>query len=106
MHLGSAILHQDLPCHEFWHTLLRPYEHYLPLQRNLSNLMPTLYYARQHEAEVKRMVERMGRLASRLLSRDAVLGYVREHLTQYAALLEKPVRRHANAQPLAEFSIM
>ena len=106
MHLGSAILHQDLPCHEFWHTLLRPYEHYLPLQRNLSNLMTTLYYARAHEAEVKRMVERMGRLAARLLSRDAVLGYVREHLTQYAALLEKPVRRHANAQPLAEFSMM
>ena len=32
------------------------------------------------------MAERMGRLAGRLLSRRAVVGYVRELLTQYAAL--------------------
>ena len=36
--LGSAVVHQDLPCHEFWHALLRPYEHYLPVSRNLYQL--------------------------------------------------------------------
>ena len=56
MHLNSAVLHQDLPCHEFWHALLRPFEHYLPLERDLSNLRALTRYARTHDEATRRMV--------------------------------------------------
>ena len=97
-------LPRRLRCHRFFHTLLRPYEHYLPITRNLSNLMATLRYAKSQDESVRRMVERMNRLARRLLSRKAVLAYVRELLTQYAALQTEPVRLHPDAVPLSEMS--
>ena len=104
LHLNSAVLHQDTPCHEFWHIFLRPYEHYLPLTRNLSNLMETLRYARAHDDEVQEMVRRTRALAPRILSKRAVLGYVRELLTQYAALQTERVQLHADATPLAQLA--
>ena len=103
LHLGSAVLHQDLPCHEFWHVLMRPYEHYMPLHRNLSDLMPMIHYARANDEHVQRMVARGSRLARRLLSKAAVLGYVRELLGQYAQLHAAPLVRHEHARPLAAF---
>jgi hypothetical protein len=91
---------QDLPCHEFWHALLRPYEHYVPLARNLSDLRARLRDLRRNDASVRRMAARMRRLAPRILSRRAVLRYVRELLTQYAALQRAPVVLHPRAVPL------
>ena len=102
--LGSAVLHQDSPCHEFWHVLLRPFEHYLPLKRDLSNLMTTLRYARAHATQVEAMAQRLRALAHRLLSRRGVVAYVRELLTQYAALQTEPVTLHAGARPLAQMA--
>ena len=104
MRLSSAVLHQDLPCHEFWHALLRPYEHYLPLQRNLSDLVQMVRYARRNDGAVRRMASRMRRLAERLLSREAVVGYVAELLTQYAALQADGLAAapHPRAVPLAD----
>ena len=100
MHLGSAVLHQDLPCHEFWHALLRPYEHYLPIKRDLADLREVLRYARSHDEATKRMADRMARLAPKLLSRRAVVAYVRELFSQYAGLQRTPVRLHPAARPL------
>ena len=98
--LGSAVLHQASPCHEFWHALLRPYEHYLPVARDLADLRLLLRYARRHDASTERMASRMRRLAPKLLSRRAVLGYVQELLTQYAALQTQRVSVHPKATPL------
>ena len=59
---------------------------------------------RAHAPHVRRMAARMLRLAPKLLSRAAVLAYVRELLRQYAALQTAPVRRHPDARPLVAFS--
>ena len=102
LHLNSVVLHQDLPCHEFWHALLRPYEHYLPISRDLADLRAQLRYVRAHDAAARRMVGRMQRLARLLLSQRAVLGYVRSLLGRYAALQMFEVRRHPEAVLLDE----
>lgn len=93
-------MHQDAPCAEFWHALLRPYEHYVPLARNLSDLRAALAYLRAHDAEAERMAARLRRLGRRLLSRRAVVGYARELLGQLAALREGPVHRRADSVAL------
>ncbi len=107
LQLGSAVLHQDTPCHEFWHALLRPYEHYVPVQRDLSDLRARLRELRSADEDAEQMAARATRLASKLLSRRAVLAYVRELFVQYATLLhnsdsdvEGPVRLHPLAEPL------
>jgi hypothetical protein len=97
--VGSAVLHQDLPCHEFWHALLRPYEHYLPLRRDLKDLRAQLRYARDNDAATKRMALRMRKLAVKLLSRRTVLRYTKELLVQYSLLQKFPVTLHRLASP-------
>ena len=93
---------QDLPCHEFWHALLRPFEHYVPLSRDLSDLRAQLQYANAHDDATERMVGRMQRLARRLLSRRAVLRYVHGLLSGYAGLQTFDVHVHPHAVPLDE----
>ena len=46
------------------------------------------------------MAARLRRLAPKILSKRAVLGYVRELLTQFAALQTTPVVLHERASPL------
>jgi hypothetical protein len=104
LHLNSAVLHQDLPCHEFWHALLRPYEHYVPLARDLRDLRSQLAYVRAHDGAAQRMVGRMQRLARRLISQRAVLAYVRSLLSAYAALQRFEVRLHPDAVRLDAFA--
>ena len=104
------MLHQDAPCHEFWHVLLRPYEHYVPLRRDLSDLRARLRDLRAADDDAERMAARATRLASKLLSRRAVIAYVRELLVQYATLTHdsngsgsghaRPVQLHPLAEPL------
>ena len=96
-HLGSAVLHQDLPCHEWWHAALRPYEHYVPLAHDLSDVRSALRRLRDNDAQAQQMVGRMRRLAPRILSQRAVLSYVRQLLTQYARLQTGPVEVHPAA---------
>ena len=91
---------QDSPCHEFWHVLLRPYEHYIPISRDLSDLRRQLHYLRAHDASARRMVGRMRRLARRLLSQRAVAQYARTAIVAYAALQAFPVKLHPAAVPL------
>ena len=100
LHLNSAVLHQDLPCHEFWHVALRPYAHYIPLARDLTDLRAQLRYAREHDAAAARMAARARRLAGRLLSQRLVAAYAREVLVAYAGLLRFEVRLHPRAVEL------
>mmetsp|Transcript_3665 Transcript_3665/g.8269 ORF Transcript_3665/g.8269 Transcript_3665/m.8269 type:complete len:250 (-) Transcript_3665:397-1146(-) len=100
LHLNSAVLHQDLPCHEFWHVFFRPYEHYVPLQRDLSDLQQALRYLRSSDAATKAMVGRGQRLAQLVLSQRGVLVYVERLLIQYAALQTQAVTLHPRAVAL------
>jgi len=97
LHLGSAVLHQQLPCHEFWHAALRPYEHYIPISRDLADLRAQLHYARAHDDAAARMAARARRLAARILSQRSVADYAREVLVAYAGLLRFEVRLHPEA---------
>lgn len=40
---------------EYFHTDLQPYEHYIPIHANLSNLVEQALWAQQHAVECKRM---------------------------------------------------
>ena len=99
-HLGSAVLHQDLPCHEWWHAALRPYEHYVPLARDLSDLRAALRALRRHDGAAARMGARLQRLAPKILGQAAVVAHVRRLLEGLAALQTYTPRLHPDAVPL------
>ena len=86
------------------HAALRPYEHYIPISRDLADLRAQLRYARVHDAAAARMAARARRLAARILSQRSVADYAREVLVAYAGLLSFEVRLHPEAVevPLAD----
>jgi hypothetical protein len=86
------------------HAALRPYEHYIPISRDLADLRAQLRHARVHDAAVTRMAARARRLAVRILSQRSVADYAREVLVAYAGLLNFEVGLHPEAVqvPLAD----
>ena len=48
----SLVLKQDSPYYEFFYNELKPYEHYVPFNRDLSDLLEKIQWAREHDKEV------------------------------------------------------
>ena len=82
------------------HAALQPYEHYIPISRDLADLRAQLRYSRVHDAAAARMATRARRLAARILSQRSVADYAREVLVAYAGLLRFEVRLHPEAVEL------
>lgn len=49
---GSVVLKQDSPYYEHFYHQLRPWEHYIPFRRDLSDLLDKISWAREHDEEV------------------------------------------------------
>ena len=49
----SLVLKQDSSYYEFFYNELKPYEHYVPFQRDLGDLLEKLQWAKDHDAEVR-----------------------------------------------------
>ena len=48
----SLVLKQDSPYYEFFYNEFKPYEHYVPFNRDLSDLLEKIQWAREHDKEV------------------------------------------------------
>ena len=48
----SLVLKQDSPYYEFFYNELKPYEHYVPFNRDLSDLLEKVQWAKEHDKEV------------------------------------------------------
>lgn len=51
--LGSAIFKIEPAYHEFFFQLLIPYVHYVPVRRDMSDLVAKIEYAREHDEEMQ-----------------------------------------------------
>lgn len=79
---NCAIFKQNSDNIQWFYDLLQPYEHYIPLQQDMSDLEEKVCWAKQHESEVCAIVERAQQLANRFLKPADV------HLYLYLVLLE------------------
>jgi len=52
MNQGIAVVLQDYPYEEWFTHLMVPYEHYIPLNQNISNLNETLHWIQDHPGKV------------------------------------------------------
>jgi len=48
----SVVLKQNSPYYEFFYKQLRPYEHYIPVKADLSDLLDRIQWAKDHDSEV------------------------------------------------------
>ena len=102
VHLHSALFQQLLPCQEWWYSLLLPNRHYIPVNRDLSNLGEQVSKARARDEAMRLMAQRLSQRAAPLLKKKAILGYVEVLLTQYTQLLRFRVTLDPRAEPITK----
>ena len=49
----SVVLKQESLYYEYFYKDLKPYEHYIPFKRDLSDLLEKIQWARDHDEEVR-----------------------------------------------------
>ena len=52
---NSLVLKQDSPFYEHFYSKLEPWTHYVPLKRDLSDVVEKVQWAREHDEEVSRL---------------------------------------------------
>ncbi len=83
---NCVILKQSSPNIQWYYSLLKPYEHYIPLQENLDDLAEKILWAKEHDEEVLRIVDNAQKLAKENLKQSDVYYYLYLLLTEYAKL--------------------
>ncbi len=83
---GSTVLLHENPWTSWLvGSLFKPFEHFVPVRFDLSNLAERLEWLRTHDDEAQRIKGAAHRLASRYLTYDGILLYVRRLVERYAA---------------------
>ncbi|XP_003129882.1 KDEL motif-containing protein 2 isoform X9 [Sus scrofa] len=80
----SLVLKQDSPYYEHFYMALKPWKHYVPIKRNLSDLLEKIEWAKEHDEEAKKIAKE-GQLTARdLLQPHRLYCYYYRVLQKYA----------------------
>ncbi|XP_057624750.1 protein O-glucosyltransferase 3 [Chionomys nivalis] len=80
----SLVLKQESPYYEHFYVALRPWKHYVPVRRNLSDLLEKVRWAKENDDEAKKIAKE-GQLAARdLLQPPRLFCYYYRVLQKYA----------------------
>jgi len=69
---------------QWYYKALQPFVHFVPIRRDLSDLIDTLAFLKSHDAEARQIAEQGRGVASELFSREVVDRYVITLLEEYA----------------------
>lgn len=70
---GGLVFKQNSPFYEHFYPDLRPWEHYVPVLRNLSDLVDQIQWARENDATAKKIAQNAQKYANeRLLPKDII----------------------------------
>lgn len=81
---NCVILKQISPNIQWYYSLLSPYVHYIPLQNDLSDLAEKIQWAKNHDEDVRRIIENAQTLARENLKQADCYYYVYLLLQEYA----------------------
>lgn len=75
---NSVVLRQDSPYYEHFYKDLRPFEHYIPFKRDLSDLMEKIQWAKDNDEKVQQIVKNARDFVrERLLPKDIFCYHVK-----------------------------
>ena len=75
MFSGRPLFLVDRPWKEYWYESVVPFEHYIPVKQDLSDLVEKLDWAESHPTEVAHIAENAQQFAMSHLRREDALGY-------------------------------
>lgn len=82
---SNSIVFKDMSNSQLWFfKALKPYEHFIPLQGDLSDLLTQIEWAKTHDEECKKISENARQLAADVLTEEAVYLYLYRLLEAYS----------------------
>ena len=85
-HSGCLVLKQDSDFTQWYYSLLKPYENYIPFARNAEDLIEKLKWAIEHDKEVQQIVKNANEMCAKCLTYVDILYYFYVVLKTYAKL--------------------
>lgn len=112
---GSLVFKVDSGFADWWHKELVPYQHYVPVQRDLSDLYERYQWAEGHPDKAKSIVQNAMDICAQTTALPALRDYVRKQirslpsptlaqLGEYHSLLESSRHRLQRGQPSLLFN--
>ena len=70
---GFVILWQESPMHQWFYDELIPWEHYVPVAHDLSDLLEKIDWLREHDDEARRISEKAKIFAQYYFRHDRIM---------------------------------
>jgi hypothetical protein len=83
LHSNRPLFLQDRPLKEFYYQWLVPYEHYIPVKRDLSDLIQQYEWAEANSDQVAEIAANATRFAKQYLSKEFALERLRTAIEQF-----------------------
>ena len=80
MSMGSVILLVDSSWKLWFSNLLKPYEHYIPVNSNMDNLVDQIKWCREHDDECRKIATNALQFYKTYLSKHGILDYMQKLL--------------------------
>ena len=74
------------PFKEWYTDKLVPWEHFIPVKEDMSDLIENYYYMEEHPEKYDEIVSNMTDFADKYLSPEAVLKYTRDVILKYGVV--------------------
>lgn len=98
----SLVLKQDSKYYEFFYSHLKAGTHYIPVKRNLSDLLDKIKWAKENDARAQKMAAAGQTFARELLQPSRLYCYYYTVLRMYAERQTGRPMRHADMEPVPQ----
>jgi len=102
---NCCVFKQECPTEEFFDCMLKPYIHYIPVKRDLSDLTDQIYWAKSNDSKAKEIADNGRNFMKENITSKKVYKYLADLLKAYADILRfSPVTERADLKIPAKSS--
>ncbi|WP_221563882.1 glycosyl transferase family 90 [Alkalihalobacillus sp. TS-13] len=83
MQLKRPVFIVERDYHEFFFPFMVPFKHYIPVKRNLSDLIPLIKWLNEDEESYKMIVHETNRFAEKYLSKEYAIKHLYQTIAKY-----------------------
>jgi hypothetical protein len=87
---NSVTLKQITSSRQWFYGALKPYEHYIPVNEDLSDLREKIQWAREHDEEARKIADNATEFVKNNLSPEDIYLYMYHLICEYSRLFPKP----------------
>lgn len=93
LHSNSVVFKHQTNSIQWFYGKLKAYQHFIPVKKNLGDLLPKIEWAKSHDQECEQISKQARQLAQEVLSHEAIYLYFYKLIETYARK-QKPIYNH------------